>query len=79
MLRYIRNVRWQYGDIIPDYQLGATTCAIFLSLRSASLSCNRTPALSHGWHRGRVGRALRAPGCVREERWHTRGCAGSTC
>jgi len=33
LLKYIRNVRWKYGEIIPDYQLGATACAIFISLR----------------------------------------------
>lgn len=33
LLKYIRNVRWQYGDIIPDYLLGQTTAALFLSLR----------------------------------------------
>ena len=36
LLKYIRAVRWQYGDIMPDYQLGATACAIFLSLRYAA-------------------------------------------
>ena len=33
LLKCIRNVRWQYRDVIPDYQLGSTSCAIFLSLR----------------------------------------------
>ncbi|KAK9820143.1 hypothetical protein WJX72_006617 [[Myrmecia] bisecta] len=33
LLRHIRNVRWQYADIVPDYQLGNSTCALFLSLR----------------------------------------------
>lgn len=33
ILGHIRNVRWQYGDILPDYQMGTTTCALFLSLR----------------------------------------------
>ena len=33
LLKYIRNVRWQYGDIIPDYVLGQSTAALFLSLR----------------------------------------------
>ena len=33
LLKCIRNVRWQYRDVIPDYQLGLTSCAIFLSLR----------------------------------------------
>ena len=30
MLKHIRNVPWEMGDIIPDYVLGATTCALFL-------------------------------------------------
>lgn len=33
VLKHIRNVRWQFGDIIPDYQLGLNTAALFLSLR----------------------------------------------
>ncbi|MEW5317184.1 MAG: hypothetical protein WDW38_008509 [Sanguina aurantia] len=33
VLKHIRNVRWQLGDIIPDYLLGASTAALFLSLR----------------------------------------------
>lgn len=33
LLKHIENVRWEFGDILPDYQLGATTCALFLSLR----------------------------------------------
>jgi DNA excision repair protein ERCC-1 len=33
VLKHIRNVRWQFADIVPDYQMGAQTCALFLSLR----------------------------------------------
>lgn len=33
LLQHIRSVRWQYADILPDYQMGAGTCALFLSLR----------------------------------------------
>ncbi len=33
LLNSMRNVRWQYGDIVPDYMLGANACALFLSLR----------------------------------------------
>ncbi|KAL0055174.1 hypothetical protein WJX82_008233 [Trebouxia sp. C0006] len=33
VLKHIRNVRWQFADIIPDYQLGQNACAVFLSLR----------------------------------------------
>lgn len=32
-LNYVRNVPWEYGDIPADYVLGATTCALFLSLK----------------------------------------------
>ena len=38
LLRHIRNVRWQFGDILPDYQMGPTTCALFLSLRHVRVS-----------------------------------------
>lgn len=33
VLKHIRNVRWVYGDIGPDYQLGPNTVALYLSLR----------------------------------------------
>ncbi|EIE20407.1 DNA repair protein rad10, partial [Coccomyxa subellipsoidea C-169] len=33
VLKHIRNVRWQFTDIVPDYQMGPNTCALFLSLR----------------------------------------------
>ena len=33
LLQYIRNVRWQHADVGVDYVLGASTCALFISLR----------------------------------------------
>jgi len=30
VLKHIRNVRWVFGDIVPDYLLGQTTCALYL-------------------------------------------------
>jgi len=35
VLNFIRNVPWEYGDIVADYQMGSTsqTCALFLSVR----------------------------------------------
>ncbi|MCJ1456454.1 ssDNA endonuclease and repair protein rad10 [Mycoblastus sanguinarius] len=32
-LNYIRSLPWEYSDIPADYLLGATTCALFLSLK----------------------------------------------
>lgn len=32
LLKAIRNVTWELSDIIPDYQMGQTSCALFLSL-----------------------------------------------
>lgn len=30
----MRNVRWIFSDeIVPDYQMGQGTCALFLSLK----------------------------------------------
>lgn len=29
-MKYIRNLRWVYGEIVPDYILGQTTCALYL-------------------------------------------------
>ncbi|NWY08003.1 ERCC1 protein, partial [Nothoprocta ornata] len=36
-LRFVRNVPWAFGDIVPDYVLGQSTCALFLSLRYHNL------------------------------------------
>lgn len=33
LLKHIRNVPYEYGEVVPDYVMGATTCAVFLSLR----------------------------------------------
>eukprot|EP00887_Chlorella_sp_A99_P005759 scaffold1.g5759.t1 len=33
VLKHIRNVRWQFGDIVPDYLLGRDAACLFLSLR----------------------------------------------
>ncbi|KAH6943458.1 hypothetical protein HPB50_021690 [Hyalomma asiaticum] len=33
LLKSIRSVPWEFGDIEPDYVLGQTTCALYLSLR----------------------------------------------
>ncbi|KAK8216175.1 restriction endonuclease type II-like protein [Phyllosticta capitalensis] len=33
ILNSIRAVPWEYSDIAPDYTVGATTCALFLSLK----------------------------------------------
>ena len=32
-LNYIKSLPWEYSDIPADYVLGATTCALFLSLK----------------------------------------------
>ena len=33
LLKYIRNVKWEYSqDIIPDYSMGST-CALFVSVK----------------------------------------------
>ncbi|MCO5577416.1 hypothetical protein L7F22_031248 [Adiantum nelumboides] len=33
VLKHIKNVRWIYADIVPDYLLGQSSCALYLSLR----------------------------------------------
>lgn len=30
VLKFVRNVPWEFGDIVPDYVLGQSTCALFL-------------------------------------------------
>lgn len=44
MLKYVRNVPWQYCEQVPDYLLGKTACALFLSLRYHNLH----PEYVHG-------------------------------
>ncbi|XP_019641926.1 PREDICTED: DNA excision repair protein ERCC-1-like isoform X1 [Branchiostoma belcheri] len=40
VIKNIRNVAWEFGDVIPDYVLGKTSCALFLSLRYHHLHPN---------------------------------------
>ncbi|KAK1330075.1 hypothetical protein QTO34_010261 [Cnephaeus nilssonii] len=32
VLKFVRNVPWEFGDVVPDYVLGQSTCALFLRL-----------------------------------------------
>ncbi|GLV41211.1 Ercc1 [Carabus blaptoides fortunei] len=38
LLKAVTNVTWEFDDIIPDYQMGQTTCALFLSLKYHNLN-----------------------------------------
>lgn len=38
LLKFITNVLWEYSDIVPDYVMGKTTCALFLSIRYHQLN-----------------------------------------
>ncbi|KAG8452531.1 hypothetical protein GDO86_004350 [Hymenochirus boettgeri] len=38
LLKYVRNVPWEFGDIVPDYILADTCCALYLSLRYHNLN-----------------------------------------
>ncbi|XP_053551063.1 DNA excision repair protein ERCC-1 isoform X2 [Bombina bombina] len=38
LLKHVRNIPWEFGDIVPDYVLGDTCCALFLSLRYHNLN-----------------------------------------
>jgi len=38
LLKSIFNVPWEYEEIVPDYVMGRTTCALFLSLRYHNLN-----------------------------------------
>ncbi|MCL4132544.1 UNVERIFIED_CONTAM: hypothetical protein GTU68_057756 [Idotea baltica] len=40
ILKFIRNVPWEFSEIVPDYVMGNTTCAMFLSLRYFNLNPN---------------------------------------
>ncbi|XP_012888198.1 PREDICTED: DNA excision repair protein ERCC-1 isoform X2 [Dipodomys ordii] len=37
VLKFVRSVPWEFGDATPDYVLGQSTCALFLSLRYHNL------------------------------------------
>lgn len=38
LLKSITSVPWEFDDIIPDYEMGKTICALFLSLRYYNLN-----------------------------------------
>lgn len=40
ILKFVRNVPWEFGEIVPDYQLSSTSCALYLSLRYHNLKPN---------------------------------------
>ncbi|XP_071797380.1 uncharacterized protein [Asterias amurensis] len=40
ILKHIRNIPWEFGDIVPDYVMGRTVCALYLSLRYHHLNPN---------------------------------------
>ena len=40
VLKYVHYVPWEQGEILADYELGKTTCALFLSLRYHKLHPN---------------------------------------
>ncbi|XP_029430773.1 DNA excision repair protein ERCC-1 isoform X2 [Rhinatrema bivittatum] len=40
ILKFVRNVPWEFDEITPDYVMGQTTCALFLSLRYHNLNPN---------------------------------------
>uniref|UniRef100_A0A672SVG3 Excision repair cross-complementation group 1 n=1 Tax=Sinocyclocheilus grahami TaxID=75366 RepID=A0A672SVG3_SINGR len=37
ILKFVRNVPWEFGEVVTDYVLGRTTCALFLSVRYHNL------------------------------------------
>uniref|UniRef100_S4RZP7 DNA excision repair protein ERCC-1 n=1 Tax=Petromyzon marinus TaxID=7757 RepID=S4RZP7_PETMA len=40
VLKFVRNVPWEIADVVPDYVMGQTSCALFLSLRYHNLNPN---------------------------------------
>lgn len=38
LLKFITSVPWEYSDIVPDYVMGLTSCALFLSIRYHELN-----------------------------------------
>lgn len=37
-MKHVTSVAYEYGDIVPDYQVGATSCVLYLSLRYHNLN-----------------------------------------
>ncbi|TVU31971.1 hypothetical protein EJB05_23687 [Eragrostis curvula] len=33
LLKHIRNARWTFADIVPDYVVGQSSCALYISIR----------------------------------------------
>ncbi|CAL4917574.1 unnamed protein product [Urochloa decumbens] len=33
LLKHIRNARWSFADVVPDYVVGQSSCALYLSIR----------------------------------------------
>jgi len=38
LLKHIRNARWAFADVVPDYVLGQSSCALYLRFFSSSAS-----------------------------------------
>lgn len=38
LLKHIRNARWTYADIVPDYVLGQSSCALYIRFLTSPLS-----------------------------------------
>lgn len=38
LLKMIKNVPWEYSEVVPDYVMGSTTCALFLSIKYHQLN-----------------------------------------
>ena len=53
VLKNIRSVPWEFGDIVADYEMGTVMCALFLSLRYHNLNPNyiheRLKLLGHSY------------------------------
>ena len=49
MLRYIRNVKWEMADIVPDFLLGRRAAAVFISLRFHRLKPGYETTMRSGW------------------------------
>lgn len=37
-MKFVTNVPWEYSEIVPDYIMGKTSCALFLSIRYHQLN-----------------------------------------
>lgn len=58
MLASLKSMPWEYSDILADYALGLTTCALFLRLVHYPINSLKRPTYLEGKHADRCLRSV---------------------